>query len=149
VPKICCRVGPFGEELTTHCKWTLEAVQARLPAVLCESQAGLQDTGLQQCKGKLRSAMVLLVELISALLWAQADVVAPENCSSTYMPVASGGRACGRAVSTSGVCPPLQGCTESSFANNFHRSLAKTGIVCLNCSAMQTQLIKNHQHLLL
>lgn len=66
--------------------------------------------------------MELLVELVSALLLAQADVVAQEKCTSTYTPVASGGRARGRTVGASGVCSPLQGCIKSSFANNFHKS---------------------------
>lgn len=44
--------------------------------------------------------------------------------------------------------PPVQRWIKSSFANNnFHKSLAKSCIVCLNYSVMRTQLIKDNQHL--
>lgn len=44
--------------------------------------------------------------------------------------------------------PPVQRWIKSSFANNnFHKSLAKSCIVCLNYSVMRTQLIKDNQRL--
>lgn len=44
--------------------------------------------------------------------------------------------------------PPVQRWIKSTFANNnFHKSLAKICIVCLNYSVMRTRLIKNNQRL--